>query len=35
VCNNPGSEYGEGVLRSAVIDFRADGRPVSWQLLTA
>jgi uncharacterized protein len=35
VCINPGSEYGEGVLRSAVIDFRADGRPVSWQLLTA
>jgi Icc-related predicted phosphoesterase len=35
VCINPGSEYGEGVLRSAVIDFAADGRPASWQLLTA
>jgi Icc-related predicted phosphoesterase len=35
VCINPGSEYGEGVLRSAVIDFGGDARPVSWQLLTA
>jgi Icc-related predicted phosphoesterase len=35
VCINPGSEYGEGVLRSAVIDFAADGRPGSWQLLSA
>jgi len=35
VCINPGSEYGEGVLRSAVIDFAADGKPISWQLLSA
>jgi uncharacterized protein len=35
VCINPGSEYGEGVLRSAVIDYSADGRPASWQLLSA
>jgi uncharacterized protein len=35
VCINPGSEYGEGVLRSAVIDYAADGRPASWQLLSA
>jgi len=35
VCINPGSEYGEGVLRSAVVDFDADGIPLSWQLLSA
>lgn len=35
ICINPGSEYGEGVLRSAVIDFGANGRPSSWQLLSA
>jgi uncharacterized protein len=35
VCINPGSEYGEGVLRSAVIDYGPDGRPASWQLLSA
>jgi uncharacterized protein len=35
VCINPGSEYGEGVLRSAVVDYGADGRPTSWQLLAA
>jgi Icc-related predicted phosphoesterase len=35
VCINPGSEYGEGVLRSAVIDFADDGRAISWQLLSA
>jgi uncharacterized protein len=33
VCINPGSEYGEGVLRSAVVDI--DGDRISPQLLTA
>lgn len=32
-CVNPGSEYGEGILRSAVIDF--DGRSMHAQLLAA
>lgn len=33
ICINPGSEYGEGVLRSAVIDF--EDRHISPQLLSA
>ncbi len=33
ICVNPGSEYGEGVLRSAVVDI--DGDRISPQLLTA
>jgi len=34
-CVNPGSEYGEGVLRSAVIDVLDGGGDVSVQLLAA
>lgn len=33
ICINPGSEYGEGVLRSAVVDI--DGDRIAPQLLTA
>ena len=32
---NPGSEYGEGVLRSAVVDLLDGGDEVSVQLLAA
>ena len=34
-CINPGSEYGEGILRSAVIDLEEAGTVRSAQLLTA
>ena len=34
-CVNPGSEYGEGVLRSAVVDLLDGGADVSVQLLAA
>ena len=34
-CVNPGSEYGEGVLRSAVVEFLDGGAEVSVQLLAA
>ena len=35
LCVNPGSEYGEGILRSAVIDFDLDSGDVQAQLLAA
>jgi Icc-related predicted phosphoesterase len=35
VCVNPGSEYGEGILRSAVIDVDLDSGDVRAQLLAA
>lgn len=31
-CVNPGSEYGEGVLRGAIVDLTADGEVKSWQI---
>ena len=34
-CVNPGSEYGEGVLRSAVVELLDGGDEVSVQLLAA
>jgi uncharacterized protein len=32
MCINPGSEYGEGVLRGAIIDLTADGEVKRWQI---
>ncbi len=32
MCVNPGSEYGEGVLRGAIIDLTADGEVKRWQI---
>ena len=31
-CVNPGSEYGEGVLRGAIVDLTADGEVRRWQI---
>lgn len=32
LCVNPGSEYGEGILRGAIIDLTADGEVKRWQI---
>ena len=32
MCVNPGSEYGEGILRGAIIDLAEDGEVKRWQL---
>jgi Icc-related predicted phosphoesterase len=32
MCVNPGSEYGEGILRGAVIDLTEDGKVKQWQI---
>jgi len=32
ICVNPGSEYGEGVLRGAIVDLAADGEVRRWQI---
>jgi len=34
-CINPGSEYTEGLVRSAIVDFNRKGESISIQLLVA
>ena len=32
MCVNPGSEYGEGILRGAIVDLAEDGEIKRWQI---
>ncbi|HWF51518.1 MAG TPA: hypothetical protein VG294_12845 [Solirubrobacteraceae bacterium] len=32
MCVNPGSEYGEGILRGAIVDLAEDGKVKRWQI---